>query len=156
MCMMHAGRFLFTDAIRNAFILTGCICSKNLLYSAISALVSFLSFLFFFFFSPKETLFLGAGGDVYTEGKVAGWNRRHTDVCRMYKVKVWQRSKDGGATQLPAAPTTPQQWREKTLQRHLCFKDKYIHSYIAPGHWLCVCTCVCVLVCVKGNEKNCF
>lgn len=107
----------------------------------------FSSRVFFFlacFFFSEESLLLGAGGDVYTEGKVAGWNRRRTDVCRMYKVIVWQRSKDGGATQLPAAPTTPQQWREKTLQRHLCVKDKYIHSYIAPGHWPCVCTCKCV------------
>lgn len=137
-CMMHAGRLLLTDAIINAFILTGCTCSQNLLSSALSALASFLSFFLLLF------LFLGAGGDVYTEGKVVARNRRHTDVCGMYKVKVWQRSKDGGATQLPAAPMTPQQWREKTLHRHLCVKDKYIHSSIAPGHWLCVCTCVCV------------
>lgn len=77
---MHDAWLLFTDAIINAFILTGCICSQNVLYSAISAIVSFLSSFF-----PKETLFLGAGGNVYTEGKVVGWNGRHTDVCRMSK-----------------------------------------------------------------------
>lgn len=60
-CMMHAGRYYKDfEELR---------VQPSLLYSAISALVSFLSFF--------ETLFLGAGGDVYTEWKLAGWNRRH-------------------------------------------------------------------------------
>lgn len=49
-CMMHAGRYSKGfEQLR---------MQPSLLYSAISAPVSFLSFF--------ETLFLGAGGDVYT------------------------------------------------------------------------------------------
>lgn len=77
-CMMHAGRLLFTDAIINAFILTGCIRSKHLLYSAISALVSF-SFFLVVFFSRRE--FVSGCRRWCLHGGKGSWMEQETQWC---------------------------------------------------------------------------